>query len=536
MTAFVEKNQLLGGEQLAKFLGAARDQQAEMLAQALATRYGAFQQQLQTTQDIGASMAAGMAGVMPPTVPKTLAVSPIPAAPPQMPSQADIDAIEAIRKALPHKVLIEQLQQEIETIKAAMATLPDSLKAQAQAAIARLQEEIDKQKALPGYQEGGIVPGDQAAQLHAGEMVLPANISSGLQNLITIEPERRGARADAGGDEPRPIGANLATSSSGLDRVAQQLGSSLATGIADALTGRSFAKSIQTALRDELRAILRDALGGLFKGLSGSLFGGMLGPNFSVAGLSQGLGSLIGGGISSAFGAAIGNPFASAATSGLLGGVLGNPFSAGLDRSPRRLARRRRLVFQRALRRRSTARLDRKGRHRASAARGWVVPSFAEGGVLSMLHRNEMVLPSHISQFVQDAATRGGGGGGHTFNMNISAWDSRDVMRAGPALVASINRAMRHGSAATTAASAVADIGPFPTLVGQGWSVKKTPTWQTRIQRAVSGRELRVLDYPYPLWQFELTFEALGDSPQSGSAAPATAHRSARCSRPTCAP
>ncbi len=61
----------------------------------------------------------------------------------------------------------------------------------------------------------------------------------------------------------------------------------------------------------------------------------------------------------------------------------------------------------------------------------------------------------------------------------------------------------------------MADIGPFPTLAGQGWSVKKTPTWQTRIQRAVSGRELRILDYPYPLWQFELTFEALGDLPGS---------------------
>jgi len=59
------------------------------------------------------------------------------------------------------------------------------------------------------------------------------------------------------------------------------------------------------------------------------------------------------------------------------------------------------------------------------------------------------------------------------------------------------------------------DIGVLPKLAGQGWSVKKTPTFQTRIQRAVSGRELRALDYPYPLWQFELTWEALGD----GSAA-----------------
>jgi len=58
----------------------------------------------------------------------------------------------------------------------------------------------------------------------------------------------------------------------------------------------------------------------------------------------------------------------------------------------------------------------------------------------------------------------------------------------------------------------MADIGVLPKLIGQGWSVKKTPTWQTRIQRAVSGRELRALDYPFPLWQFALIWEALGDN------------------------
>lgn len=58
----------------------------------------------------------------------------------------------------------------------------------------------------------------------------------------------------------------------------------------------------------------------------------------------------------------------------------------------------------------------------------------------------------------------------------------------------------------------MADIGVFPRLLaGQGWSVTKTPTFQTRVQRAVSGRELRALDYPNPLWQFQLTFAALGD-------------------------
>jgi uncharacterized protein (TIGR02217 family) len=56
----------------------------------------------------------------------------------------------------------------------------------------------------------------------------------------------------------------------------------------------------------------------------------------------------------------------------------------------------------------------------------------------------------------------------------------------------------------------------FPALPGLAWSVTKTPTFQTRIQRAVSGRELRALDYPYPLWQFTLVFAFLRDNPAAG--------------------
>jgi uncharacterized protein (TIGR02217 family) len=56
----------------------------------------------------------------------------------------------------------------------------------------------------------------------------------------------------------------------------------------------------------------------------------------------------------------------------------------------------------------------------------------------------------------------------------------------------------------------------FPALPGLAWSVTKSPTFQTRIQRAVSGRELRALDYPYPLWQFTLVFDLLRDNPAAG--------------------
>jgi uncharacterized protein (TIGR02217 family) len=62
----------------------------------------------------------------------------------------------------------------------------------------------------------------------------------------------------------------------------------------------------------------------------------------------------------------------------------------------------------------------------------------------------------------------------------------------------------------------MADIGIFPSLPGLAWSVTKAPTFQTRIQRAVSGRELRALDYPYPLWQFTLVFDLLRDNPAAG--------------------
>jgi uncharacterized protein (TIGR02217 family) len=51
----------------------------------------------------------------------------------------------------------------------------------------------------------------------------------------------------------------------------------------------------------------------------------------------------------------------------------------------------------------------------------------------------------------------------------------------------------------------------FPALPGLGWSVSKAPRFATRIQRAVSGRELRVLDQPFPIWTWTLTYELLRD-------------------------
>jgi uncharacterized protein (TIGR02217 family) len=56
----------------------------------------------------------------------------------------------------------------------------------------------------------------------------------------------------------------------------------------------------------------------------------------------------------------------------------------------------------------------------------------------------------------------------------------------------------------------------FPSLPGLAWNVVKTPIWQTRIQRAVSGREYRTADWPWPLWAFTLTYEFVRDQAARG--------------------
>ena len=51
----------------------------------------------------------------------------------------------------------------------------------------------------------------------------------------------------------------------------------------------------------------------------------------------------------------------------------------------------------------------------------------------------------------------------------------------------------------------------FPVLPGLGWSVSKAPRFATRTQKAISGRELRIVDQLNPIWTFTLTYEILRD-------------------------
>jgi uncharacterized protein (TIGR02217 family) len=48
-----------------------------------------------------------------------------------------------------------------------------------------------------------------------------------------------------------------------------------------------------------------------------------------------------------------------------------------------------------------------------------------------------------------------------------------------------------------------------PTLA---WSLIKTAHWATRMQRSTSGREVRVADFAFPIWDYTLTWEVLRDA------------------------
>jgi uncharacterized protein (TIGR02217 family) len=49
----------------------------------------------------------------------------------------------------------------------------------------------------------------------------------------------------------------------------------------------------------------------------------------------------------------------------------------------------------------------------------------------------------------------------------------------------------------------------FPTLQGLAWNVVLKPRWRTTIQEAVSGREIRLQNWVYPLYDITLTYEFL---------------------------
>lgn len=52
----------------------------------------------------------------------------------------------------------------------------------------------------------------------------------------------------------------------------------------------------------------------------------------------------------------------------------------------------------------------------------------------------------------------------------------------------------------------------FPSLVGLGYDVVRTPIWKTTVQENLSGKEVRVALMTYPRYQWDLTFNRLSST------------------------
>lgn len=59
----------------------------------------------------------------------------------------------------------------------------------------------------------------------------------------------------------------------------------------------------------------------------------------------------------------------------------------------------------------------------------------------------------------------------------------------------------------------------FPALPGLLWNSTRTPEFHTKVQKAVSGRELRAAMMAYPMYRFKLEYEFLRDDRSSMSPA-----------------
>jgi len=53
----------------------------------------------------------------------------------------------------------------------------------------------------------------------------------------------------------------------------------------------------------------------------------------------------------------------------------------------------------------------------------------------------------------------------------------------------------------------------FPKIRGLGWSITKTPSFNTDIQESLAGREVRIQNFQNPIWEFTLQYEYLLNDP-----------------------
>jgi uncharacterized protein (TIGR02217 family) len=102
----------------------------------------------------------------------------------------------------------------------------------------------------------------------------------------------------------------------------------------------------------------------------------------------------------------------------------------------------------------------------------------------------------------------------------MSHWDGFGHSTAAANLIDWYKCAIRPATLAEVAAgNSQYGLPVFPLLPGQATSVSKAPKWSTKVKRAASGRERRTALWPYPLWQFELSYEVIRQRPTNAELA-----------------
>jgi len=96
----------------------------------------------------------------------------------------------------------------------------------------------------------------------------------------------------------------------------------------------------------------------------------------------------------------------------------------------------------------------------------------------------------------------------------ISHWDGFGHAIAAANLLDWYQCSIRPATVAEIAAGNIQfGLPVFPLLPGQSIALGKAPRWSTKVKRASSGRERRTALWPYPLWQFTLSYEVVRQRP-----------------------
>jgi hypothetical protein len=290
----------------------------------------------------------------------------------QLAKQAETDAIA--EQTYQQKVN----DQNLSSARAHLTALESLHRITAQQRIAIEKQLIDEEIAADEdyyHKKEAAAQGDlrEITKLEQEEYLLHERL---VHQKAALDDQAAIARKQQLDDVLSPLKSAFASSATGVATGQQSL----------AQAGQNIGQAIAAEVGNKLSSVLFDKLGDLFlklapEGLQSAL--GLGGATATVTAITTSTATLSGV-LTAGFGT----------EEGLLSAILLKPSVAGT-------------TFQ-------------YGGIVPTAAGGWHIPSFADGGLIAKVHPGEMILPKHIADSVSDMASGGGGGGGMTIHVHAN--------------------------------------------------------------------------------------------------------------------